>query len=159
MSLPLTSTSITVQYSFQYNWKVYKVRDNGKGRKYNCCFAEPYPRYSNKHIFTKNRIKENAEIPICRTVLYWPLNLHLFLLDLYWFWNRRFNASCILNVLYFPGLKYLHSARILHRDIKPGNLLVNSNCVLKICDFGLARVEEPDASKNMTQEVVTQYYR
>ncbi|KAH0626396.1 hypothetical protein JD844_001354 [Phrynosoma platyrhinos] len=57
------------------------------------------------------------------------------------------------------GLKYLHSAGVLHRDIKPGNLLVNSNCVLKICDFGLARVEEPDESQHMTQEVVTQYYR
>ncbi|XP_046325747.1 serine/threonine-protein kinase NLK-like isoform X2 [Haliotis cracherodii] len=57
------------------------------------------------------------------------------------------------------GLKYLHSARVLHRDIKPGNLLVNSNCCLKICDFGLARIEEPEESVHMTQEVVTQYYR
>ncbi|KAL5017645.1 hypothetical protein ScPMuIL_007234 [Solemya velum] len=57
------------------------------------------------------------------------------------------------------GLKYLHASRVLHRDIKPGNLLVNSNCVLKICDFGLARIEEPDESIHMTQEVVTQYYR
>ncbi|GMR57577.1 hypothetical protein PMAYCL1PPCAC_27772, partial [Pristionchus mayeri] len=57
------------------------------------------------------------------------------------------------------GLKYLHSAHILHRDIKPANLLVNSDCCLKICDFGLARVWDEKENAEMTHEVVTQYYR
>lgn len=37
------------------------------------------------------------------------------------------------------GLKYLHSAKILHRDLKPANILINSDCTVKICDFGLSR--------------------
>mmetsp|Transcript_23206 Transcript_23206/g.37234 ORF Transcript_23206/g.37234 Transcript_23206/m.37234 type:complete len:361 (+) Transcript_23206:117-1199(+) len=57
------------------------------------------------------------------------------------------------------GLKYLHSAKVLHRDLKPGNLLVNSNCDLKICDFGLARLEEEDNPSTMTAYVVTRWYR
>lgn len=34
---------------------------------------------------------------------------------------------------------------MLHRDLKPGNLLVNADCELKICDFGLARGFQPGA--------------
>ena len=37
------------------------------------------------------------------------------------------------------GLRHLHAASVLHRDLKPSNLLVNSDCTVRLCDFGLAR--------------------
>ena len=39
------------------------------------------------------------------------------------------------------GLKYIHSANVMHRDIKPDNILVTSDLQIKICDFGLSNVE------------------
>lgn len=40
------------------------------------------------------------------------------------------------------GLKYVHSMSILHRDVKPQNVLINANCELVLCDFGLSRVTD-----------------
>ena len=60
------------------------------------------------------------------------------------------------------GLKYIHSANVLHRDLKPGNLLVNADCELKIADFGLARGFSVDPEENagyMTEYVATRWYR
>lgn len=77
------------------------------------------------------------------------------------------------------GLKYLHSAGIYHRDLKPANCLVNKDCSVKICDFGLSRAvgeprsptadlaeggpegqeEAPPLRRALTNHVATRWYR
>ena len=68
---------------------------------------------------------------------------------------------CYFTYQILRGLKYIHSANVLHRDLKPSNLLLNSNCDLKICDFGLARVADPNHSHEgqLTEYVATRWYR
>jgi len=55
---------------------------------------------------------------------------------------------CINTMMYtlLIGLRYLHSTGVYHRDLKPANCLVNADCTVKICDFGLSRAidNEPD---------------
>jgi mitogen-activated protein kinase len=61
------------------------------------------------------------------------------------------------------GLKYIHSADVIHRDLKPGNILVTIQGTLKICDFGLARGVSPKYMKSrpysITNYVATRWYR
>ncbi|KAG3098026.1 hypothetical protein PI124_g2745 [Phytophthora idaei] len=78
------------------------------------------------------------------------------------------------------GLRYVHSAHIIHRDVKPSNVLINRDCLVKLCDFGLARGidirpvtpssiggnttpssqdGEPALDEALTEYVVTRWYR
>lgn len=58
----------------------------------------------------------------------------------------------------FRGLAYCHARRVLHRDLKPQNLLVNERGELKLADFGLARAKSVP-TKTFSNEVVTLWYR
>uniref|UniRef100_A0A2K5L173 mitogen-activated protein kinase n=1 Tax=Cercocebus atys TaxID=9531 RepID=A0A2K5L173_CERAT len=77
--------------------------------------------------------------------------------DLQKIMGMEFSEEKIQYLVYqmLKGLKYIHSAGVVHRDLKPGNLAVNEDCELKILDFGLAR----HADAEMTGYVVTRWYR
>lgn len=56
------------------------------------------------------------------------------------------------------GVAYCHYNRVLHRDLKPQNLLINREGELKLADFGLARAFGIPV-RSYTHEVVTLWYR
>eukprot|EP00754_Rhynchopus_humris_P037930 Rhum_TRINITY_DN20634_c0_g1::Rhum_TRINITY_DN20634_c0_g1_i1::g.171646::m.171646 len=56
------------------------------------------------------------------------------------------------------GLKCLHDARVIHRDLHPGNILLNTENDIKICDFNLAK-EDSGGQTSSTDYVTYRWYR
>ena len=74
----------------------------------------------------------------------------------------NYEKSQIKLILYqlIKGLEYFHNNNVLHRDIKPQNILLNNKGVVKIGDFGLSRIfSETIKNKKYTNRVVTRWYR
>lgn len=81
--------------------------------------------------------------------------------------NEKHIRFIALNML--TAVHYLHSQGIVHRDLKPANVLINSQCNVKLCDFGLARTlrqkttDDPKICKTrqrpMSPRVGSRFYR
>lgn len=73
---------------------------------------------------------------------------------------NRLGIDGILRISYeiVCGLQYLHSMKILHRDMKPSNVMIDHNLSAKIGDFGSSRLYEC-SERPMTEYVVTRWYR
>eukprot|EP01017_Pseudomicrothorax_dubius_P012512 TRINITY_DN1522_c0_g1_i4.p1 TRINITY_DN1522_c0_g1~~TRINITY_DN1522_c0_g1_i4.p1 ORF type:complete len:484 (-),score=114.65 TRINITY_DN1522_c0_g1_i4:146-1597(-) len=61
------------------------------------------------------------------------------------------------------ALKFIHTGELIHRDLKPSNILLNSECLVKLADFGLARSlaasEDEEIVPILTEYVATRWYR
>jgi serine/threonine protein kinase len=69
----------------------------------------------------------------------------------------------LLTILYnlLCSINFLHSANIMHRDLKPDNILIESRCQVLLCDFGLSRtIEGLDSNHgSLGAKVGTRWYR
>jgi len=78
------------------------------------------------------------------------------------------NHRCFILFQILRGIDYVHACDVVHRDLKPENILIDSDCSIKITDFGMARglskcdesdVENGEEEVALSEYVTTRWYR
>lgn len=67
------------------------------------------------------------------------------------------NHRCFILYQILNGCKYIHECDVIHRDIKPENILINSDCTIKITDFGMARGINTDPCTAEEEVILSEY--
>ncbi|NWZ72682.1 MK15 kinase, partial [Acrocephalus arundinaceus] len=71
--------------------------------------------------------------------------------------------KCYILYQLLKATKFIHSGNVIHRDQKPSNVLLDAQCCVKLCDFGLARSlcqpSQEQPSPVLTEYVATRWYR
>eukprot|EP00826_Nyctotherus_ovalis_P045483 TRINITY_DN503_c0_g1_i8.p1 TRINITY_DN503_c0_g1~~TRINITY_DN503_c0_g1_i8.p1 ORF type:complete len:301 (-),score=77.38 TRINITY_DN503_c0_g1_i8:231-1133(-) len=176
--IPLTNLSSSSRYTRHQiisegtYGKVYECTDNKTGRKMalkKCkreLLAEGVPASTLKEISLLRKVHHPNIVKLHDVLIvgeelslvleYMPYNLKEYL--------ERFGKTLgdiekrILLYQIISGVAYLHSKTILHRDLKPCNILISKNGIPKIADFGLGRRYTIPVG-TYTHEVATLYYR